>query len=520
VVSVICKINVCVNEFSHFFRLLLNLVPRHKSELLKSMNMPASLQLKNQHLLWRAGFGPAVEQWNDLSKTTPQKLYDALEKASRKEPMPLKVANNFVEGLMNGIDGIRRTELTKEQRQQLQKKSREEIRNLNLEWLDEIVNSEQQLREKMAFFWHGHFACRNLNAFYQQDLINIIRRNALGNFGAMLKEVSRSAAMLAFLNNQQNRKQKPNENFAREVMELFTMGRDNYTEKDIKEAARAFTGWQFQLNGDFVFRPQLHDDGVKTVLGQSGNFDGDDVLDILLQQKQTALYLTRKLYVFFVNEQVDEERVKQLADGFYKSNYDISKLMKSIFTADWFYDERNIGIRIKSPIELMAGIRRSLPMELAQPETQLYLQKVLGQILFYPPNVAGWPGGKNWIDSSSLMFRMRLPQIVAMKESFSIKAKSDDDQEMGRMEERMQQQNKRIAGRMVETTINWKLPYDQLQKTKREQLLVQMASLLWQTDSTKLNRALVEKHMDVSARERYIQTGIIHLMSTPEYQLC
>jgi uncharacterized protein (DUF1800 family) len=326
--------------------------------------------------------------------------------------------------------------------------------------------------------------------------------------------------MLAFLNNQQNRKQKPNENFAREVMELFTMGRGNYTEKDIKEAARAFTGWQFQLNGDFVFRPQLHDDGTKTVLGQSGNFDGDDVLDILLQQKQTALYLTRKLYVFFVNELVDEERVKQLADGFYKSNYNISQLMRNLFTADWFYDERNIGTRIKSPIELMAGIRRSLPMELAQPEIQLYLQKVLGQILFYPPNVAGWPGGKNWIDSSSLMFRMRLPQIVAMKESFSIKAKSDDDQEMGRMEERMQQQNKRIAGRMVETTINWKLPYDQLQKTNREQLLLQMASLLWQTDSSKLNRALVEKHMDVSAKERYIQTGIIHLMSTPEYQLC
>ena len=177
--------------------------------------MPASLQLKNQHLLWRAGFGPAVEQWNDLDKVSPSKLYEALEKASRKEPMPLKVATNFVEGLMNGVDGIRRTEMTQEQRQQLQKKSREEIRNLNLEWLDEMVNSEQQLREKLAFFFHGHFACRNLNALYQQDLINIIRKNALGNFGTMLKEVSRSAAMLAFLNNQQNRKQKPNENFAR-----------------------------------------------------------------------------------------------------------------------------------------------------------------------------------------------------------------------------------------------------------------------------------------------------------------
>jgi uncharacterized protein (DUF1800 family) len=482
--------------------------------------MPASLQLKNQHLLWRAGFGPAAEQWTDLSKTSPQKLYEALEKASRKDPMPLKVATNFMDGLMNGIDGIRRTEITKEQRQQMQKKSREEIRNINLEWLDEMVNSEQQLREKMAFFWHGHFACRNLNALYQQDLINIIRKNALGNFGTILKEVSRSAAMLAFLNNQQNRKQKPNENFAREVMELFTMGRGNYTEKDIKEAARAFTGWQFQLNGDFIFRPQLHDEGAKTVLGKTGNFDGDDVLDILLEQKQTAVYLTGKIYKFFVNEQADEEKIKQLADVFYNSKYDISKLLRSIFTADWFYEEKNIGAKIKSPVELLAGIRRSLPMDLALPETQLYLQKVLGQILFYPPNVAGWPGGKNWIDSSSLMFRMRLPQIMAMKESFNIKAKSDDDTEMGRMEEKMQQQNRRIGGRVIETTIQWETPYQQLQKTARENLLTSMASFLWQTDVSKMNKAMIEKFIDAGSRERYIQTGIIHLMSTPEYQMC
>jgi uncharacterized protein (DUF1800 family) len=482
--------------------------------------MPASLQLKNQHLLWRAGFGPAAEQWTDLSKTSPQKLYEALEKASRKDPMPLKVATNFMDGLMNGIDGIRRTEITKEQRQQMQKKSREEIRNINLEWLDEMVNSEQQLREKMAFFWHGHFACRNLNALYQQDLINIIRKNALGNFGTILKEVSRSAAMLAFLNNQQNRKQKPNENFAREVMELFTMGRGNYTEKDIKEAARAFTGWQFQLNGDFIFRPQLHDEGAKTVLGKTGNFDGDDVLDILLEQKQTAVYLTGKIYKFFVNEQADEEKIKQLADIFYNSKYDISKLLRSIFTADWFYEEKNIGAKIKSPVELLAGIRRSLPMDLALPETQLYLQKVLGQILFYPPNVAGWPGGKNWIDSSSLMFRMRLPQIMAMKESFNIKAKSDDDTEMGRMEEKMQQQNRRIGGRVIETTIQWETPYQQLQKTARENLLTSMASFLWQTDVSKMNKAMIEKFIDAGSRERYIQTGIIHLMSTPEYQMC
>jgi uncharacterized protein (DUF1800 family) len=484
--------------------------------------MSVSNQMKNQHLLWRAGFGPAVEQWGDVVKTSPKKLYDALEKASKKEPMPFKIATNFVEGLMNGIDGIRRTEMSPEERKQKQQQSREEIRNLNLEWIDEMVNSDQQLREKLTLFWHGHFACRNLNALYQQGLINTIRKHALGNFGTMLKEVSRTAAMLAFLNNQQNRKQKPNENFAREVMELFTMGRGNYTEKDIKEAARAFTGWQFQLNGEFIFRPAIHDDGSKTVLGKTGNFDGDDVLDILLEQKQTATYLTTKLYRFFVNEEADEELIASLANKFYQSGYDISSLLREIFTSSWFYDEKNIGTRIKSPVELLVGIRRSMPMDILMPESQLYLQKILGQVLFYPPNVAGWPGGKNWIDSSSLMFRLRIPQLLANKEAITIRAKSDDDQEMGmaKKEERQAKAGKGNGGRVIETTIDWKQAFRQMEKTARENLLSSMASVLWQTDAQKMNRQLVEKFTDAGSRERYIQTSIIQLMSTPEYQMC
>lgn len=477
--------------------------------------MSASVQLKNQHLLWRAGFGPAVEQWNDLAKGSPSKWFEALEKASRKEPMPLKVAENVVEGLMNGIDGVRRTEMSKEEKQQLQKKSREEIRNLNLEWLSEMVNSEQQLREKLAFFWHGHFACRNLNAFYQQDLINIIRKNALGNFGTMLKEVSRSAAMLAFLNNQQNRKQKPNENFAREVMELFTMGRGNYTEKDIKEAARAFTGWQFKINGEFIFRPNLHDDGMKTVLNKTGNFTGDDVLNILLEQKQTATYITTKLYRFFVNDEVDKEKVKWLADRFYKSGYEISGLLKDIFTSDWFYEQKNIGTRVKSPVDLLVGIRRAMPMQIENEETQLYLQKILGQILFYPPNVAGWPGGFNWIDSSSLMFRLRIPQLIAFKEAFNIRAKNDDDQEMGRM-----QAANKTGGRIIQTTIRWEPAMKELEKVPRENLLASITAIMWQTDGSKMNKVMLEKFTEASSRERYVQTAIIQLMCTPEYQMC
>src|SRR6185369_12385190 len=201
--------------------------------------MSVSNQLKNQHLMWRAGFGPAVEQLSDLDKFSPKQLYKAIQKASAKKPESLDAAGDYLNGLMMGIGdaGRQQRELDAEKRKEVQQKSREGIRNLNLFWLNEMINSEAQLREKMAFFWHGHFACRNLNVFFQQGLLDVIRKNATGNFRDLLHEVSKSAAMLNFLNNNQNRKDHPNENFAREVMELFTLGRGNYTEDDIKQAA-------------------------------------------------------------------------------------------------------------------------------------------------------------------------------------------------------------------------------------------------------------------------------------------
>src|ERR1051326_7969490 len=222
--------------------------------------MALSNQLKNQHLMWRAGFGPAVEQLGALDKTSSDKLYKALQKLSSKKPEYIEAADNYLQGLMMGIQDagrLQKSEMTPEQRKELQKKSREGIRNLNIYWINEMVNTDAQLREKMAFFWHGHFACRNLNVFFQQGLLDVIRQNALGNFRDLLHEVSKSAAMLNFLNNNQNRKDHPNENFAREVMELFTMGRANYTEQDVKEAARAFTGWGANAKGEFVFRKTI-----------------------------------------------------------------------------------------------------------------------------------------------------------------------------------------------------------------------------------------------------------------------
>lgn len=496
--------------------------------------MSLSNQLKNQHLLWRAGFGPAVEQLGELDKYTPKQYYKALVKASDRKPEYIDVADDYLKGLMLGIEEVGRQQkkdLDADERKMRQQKNREGVRNLNMYWMHQMVNTGSQLREKMAFFWHGHFACRNLNVFYQQGLLDVLRRNALGNFGTLLKEVSHSAAMLNFLNNQQNRKGHPNENFAREVMELFTLGRGNYTENDIKEAARSFTGWGANVKGDFVFRKFQHDDDKKTVLGRTGKFDGDDVLDILLEEKQTAKYITQKIYKFLVNEKPDAEKIEWLADRFYKSKYEIGKLMEDIFTSEWFYDDKNIGSLIKSPVELLVGIQRMLPMKLENEEALMVLQRVMGQLLFYPPNVAGWPGGKSWIDSSSLMMRMRIPKLINDVDEMNMKPKDDDDTMMGRKDDGTAmvpakkagvQQGKGYAGmkkQQINANVDWNSFVKTFESVPREQLLDTISTTLLQAKRN-VSGDIIKKYSDETGRENFIRTVTLQVMSTPEYQLC
>lgn len=495
--------------------------------------MPLPDQLKNQHLLWRAGFGPAMEQLGDLSRYTPAEFYKALVRASAKKPSYINVADNYLQGLVMGIDQVARLQqktLTPEEKRKRQQLNREGVRNLNLYWLNEMVNSSAQLREKMSLFWHGHFACRNLNIFYQQGLLDVIRRNALGNFGDLLKEVSRSAAMLNFLNNQQNRKGHPNENFAREVMELFTLGRGHYTEQDVQEAARAFTGWGANARGEFVFRKFQHDTGPKTVLGQTGDLDGEEVLDILLSQPQTARFITSKIYRYFVNDTPDKEKVEWLSDRFYKNGYEISGLMEDIFTSDWFYDEKNVGNRIKSPVELLVGIRRMLPMTVENEEAFIVLQRLLGQLLFYPPNVAGWAGGKNWIDSSTLMLRLRIPGLINDTDEMNMEPKADDDQMMGRSSAEMNTAAAKTAvarkaskmmgkaGKPIYADVAWEKYTSFFARTKREDLVNRIAGILLQT-YTAVDPSLVKTYADETSREHFIRSVTLQLMSTPEYQV-
>ncbi len=492
--------------------------------------MALSNQIKNQHLLWRAGFGPGAVQIAKAEKLSQKDLYKQIEKESLQKPKHFDAVSTYLKTTFADLDMMGGTmkygELDAEQKRDIRRQMREDIKDLNMLWMDEMVDTKAQLREKLALFWHNHFACKDVNIFNDQALLKVIRENAFGNFRDLLKGVSKSAAMLAFLNNQQNKKKHPNENFAREVMELFTLGRGNYTEEDIKEAARAFTGWGYNAKGEYVFREKQHDKGKKTVLGKTGNLTGDDVLNILLEQKQTAKYVTQKIYRFFVNETIDNKNVEWLADRFYKSNYDIQAVMRDIFTSTWFYEEKNIGAIIKSPVDLMIGIQRILPMQIETPELLLLFQRALGQVLFYPPNVAGWAGGKSWIDSSTLMFRLRIPQLLEDDDEFEIKLKQDDDVQMGMKEVVKSKGKAKTLGEIGKTgfkmiaNIDWDVFINKFKDVPKANLFNALQQTVLQTKSNSVNQNSIKTLEDNTSREAYIKSVTIALMSTPEYQLC
>jgi uncharacterized protein (DUF1800 family) len=239
---------------------------------------------------------------------------------------------------------------------------------------------------------------------YQQHVL--LRKNALGNFGSMLRQVARDPAMLIYLDNANSRREQPNENFAREVMELFTLGEGSYTEQDIKEMARAFTGWSLDREtGEFLFRRAIHDAGVKTIFGKRGNFEGDQALDLLLKRPETAQFITKKLWREFVSPALDEAEVARLATVFRDSGYNIAKLMQAMLASDAFYAPENRGALVKSPVEFVVGTLKMFDIKTPNLRPFVFASALLGQNLFAPPNVKGWPGGETWINSATLLGR-------------------------------------------------------------------------------------------------------------------
>ncbi len=284
-----------------------------------------------------------------------------------------------------------------------------------------MVEGGHPLREKLALFWHNHFATsfakvRSSRLMYEQNVT--IRKHALGSFPAFLLDMSKDTAMLVWLDSNRNIKGAPNENYAREVMELFSLGVGNYTEKDIQEAARALTGWHHNSDASaFEMNPEWHDDGEKTIFGHTGKWGGEDVVRLCCEHKACAKFLVGKLYTFLVSEaRPPEELLAPLVDRFRKSNYDIASLLGTILASRLFFSPHAYHKRVKWPVEYALGAARAVvPGRVPLADLLEPLAK-MGQVLFAPPNVKGWRTGTDWLNSATLLARNNFAENVALGE--------------------------------------------------------------------------------------------------------
>jgi uncharacterized protein (DUF1800 family) len=371
-------------------------------------------------------------------------------------------------------------------------------------WLYRMTFTRRPLEEKMTLFLHGHFATsdrkvRNPHAMYLQNLL--FRKYALGDFHQLLLNVSKDPAMIVWLDNQQNRKGKPNENYAREVMELFTVGIGNYSENDIKEAAKAFTGWQTRPEG-FYFNKNQHDSTEKTFFGMKGNFNGEDIISILVKQPATGRFLARKLITFYAHENPDKSFVERVACEYSQSKYSLSAMLKSIFSDKSFCSDRTYHAKIKSPAELIVGSLKILQIESLDNDLP-QMMGAMGQDLFHPPSVKGWDGGNAWISSETMMERFNFAARIVSTRFDELTRKSSPTQLIER-------HNLKNALELVNYFSDLLVDGD-LPRSSRDKLVEYASSDL---DGKKISMIEDERTLDAKLR------GLVHLIMTlPTYQL-
>jgi uncharacterized protein (DUF1800 family) len=369
-----------------------------------------------RHLLNRTGFDAQLREIDEYARLTRREGVERLlagATAQARTPAPAWVKEWTDPRIVRAMgEGERRAFVRLQVERALELKSW---------WLAEMLATPSPLTERMTLFWHNHFTSsvqkvRSPALMYRQNVL--LRRHALGNFGELLHAVSRDPAMLVYLDSATNRRGQPNENFARELMELFTLGEGKYSEQDIKEAARAFTGWSLDLDtGEFRFRQGMHDYGKKIVLGRPVD-TGDEVLDVLLAQPATAQYVAARLWREFVSPQPQPDELARVAAAFRASGYDVRATLRALLLTPAFWAPQNRGALIKSPTDLVVGTMRQFRIEVSDPLPFVFLMRSLGQDLLSPPNVKGWPGGEAWINSTTLLARKQfLERLLRVEET-------------------------------------------------------------------------------------------------------
>ena len=382
------------------------------------------------HLLNRAGFGGTPAQARALADMGLNKAVDQLVKYESQPVEPVK-ADLFDNGIMSPPTDEQRETAKKarqsndenalaalqRERQRKQSDDRKQIAELQKWWIKRMIETPRPLEEKMTLFYHGHFATgyRTIeDSFHMYQQNQLFRKFATGNFAQLAHRIIRDPAMLKYLDNDENQKSKPNENMARELMELFTLGEGRgYTENDIKAGALALTGYTFK-DDTFYFNNNNHDASTKNIMGQSGPFDGDGFLDVILARNECAEFMAGKLFKFFVNDLPGDPSKEQkafivaMANKLRASKFELKPLLDAVFSSAYFYSADNRGAIIKSPIQLTVQAVRSLRTPVRELSALASATDLMGQNVFFPPNVKGWDGGRSWMNTSTLFIRQNL----------------------------------------------------------------------------------------------------------------
>jgi len=500
---------------------------------------------KAAHLLWRAGFGGT---WSEAEALAARGLEPAVEwllaparesdsAASGQPAAPPECAllepdHEEFHQKLRALPEQEKRELARKRRHDERKK----VDELKRWWLEKMLTTDRPLEEKLTLFWHSHFASSFADKIqyaypmWQQN--ECFRRFAFGRFPDQLRQLIRDPAMLVWLDNAQSKRQKPNENFARELMELFTIGIGNYTEADVKESARALTGFSIRRESwEFVFRAQAHDVGQKTFLGNTGDWSGDDIVEILCEQPAASRFMARKYLEFFLWPNPEPELVEAAAKLYREADLELAPFLRTLFLSREFYSPRAIGALIKSPVVLALGALKSMRLALPQGPIILNALSLMGQDLFFPPDVNGWPGGINWINSNVLLVRYNFSNLLingVNPETFRVRVPREPGVRMTRRQIIEAQRSLQWSPReqLIQLGLDRKLNdpkavvdfylRDFLHRSVEPEFHRQLVAFL-ETDAAGGRKSFSFDDPTFDERVR----GLVHLiMSSPDYQLC
>ncbi len=474
------------------------------------------------HLLNRAGFGGPPAEIERLAAIGPyaavswlvdyEKTPDPTSDPSWARPDPDRIKR---------LAALRQA--PEEQRRQMQREEQQMQRDHLMElrgwWLQRMAKGPRPLQEKMTLFWHGHFATsvqkvREVYFMWRQN--ELFRRLATGNWLQLLVETATDPAMLIWLDQAQSRKDHPNENFAREVMELFALGEGHYTERDITEAARALTGWSLDREAQrFVDRPFIHDEGLKTFLGRTGNLNGEDVLQQIVAQPQAAVFITAKLWNFFAGRMPSPALNVALANEFRRAGNYFKPVLRTMFLSEEFYDASVVRQQVKSPVQWLVGTVRMLECELPPPAVATDLVRNLGQDLFAPPNVKGWDGGLAWITTNTLLARYNEAAALAQGDSSALASMMGPFRPNQARLVQNRLRNTRLGGVNVEKILTRE------ERADKTLLLAALEKRLLQSKLNEKQEQALREYLEAKGEldETRIRGAIRLIMSTPEYQL-